>query len=1352
MNVSFPSKPLVLSVAPGVLSSLVALTLTTLTLLTYETDKVSAQQRDTSMDITLHSDNSAPREIWSDGTTMWVADFSDRKLYAYSLDSGTRQDTKDIDLTGANVKPFGLWSDGTTIWALNTRDDRIYAYTLSSGSRDEGKDIRLHRDNDIPAGIWSNNTTMWVVDQNDKKLYAYALDGGARQNDKDVTLSIDRPRPLGIWSDGSTIWIAYDHHQDYLSDDDYRLHAFSFEDGTRASDSDVAISIDPNSRSTGIWSNGTTVWVSDKFHDKLIAYDLPEQLDSSDATLNALSLNVSALSPMFSASTTSYTASVGYGVVETTVNATTSDDRAKVKFLDRHDNDLADADSSEVGHQVSLEVGENVVKVKVTAADETTEQTYTLTITRHKAEVSIRSDTAELVEGSESVFTVVRNQAVSEQLDVTVSVSESGTLVADSEEGVRNLTIPSGATSTSLTVSTDDDDGVWEAHSTITATIANSDAYLIVSDAGSASVQVKDNDFPAATATLSVEPNPVAEGGTLTATVAVTTNADEEPHGGGGVLTLSASEGTAQAEDYGRFGQTSLHIDPGDFTTVAVDGATRHGAKYTAAIVITDDNHAEGDEAFAITIAKTNAPHITLPTSATTSVTISANDSSTDPTLSALSVSAGTLAPDFSSTTTSYTASVGYAEEQVTVTATKNSGNAQVEFLDGSDNAIPDADENTDGHQVALDVGENVIKVKVTAEDDIEIETYILTVTRAKPQVSVSAATTEAVEGDNLAFTISRDASVSEKLDLEVRVDETGALITDIEEGDRTVSIPPEAKSSILTVTTDFNDDTWEDHSTVYATIKNSDAYTIEPGKTRAEAHLRDNDFPSAIAVLSVYPATVSEGDVVTTTITVTTNHDQQPHGGGGTLTLSSDEGTAQDADYGSLSQTVFPIAADDLSPVDIGNGEMRYRAEYTATIVIADDSESESDETIRIQLSKNADASQISIGTPATSTVTIAANDASTEAGLSALSLSVGNLNPAFATRFTTYTAAVAYEVEYITVTSTTSDSSAGIEFLDGNDSILSDADETPGLQVKLAVGENIIKVKVTAEDGHTARTYTVTVTRAKPEVGISSESAEVDEGTGITFTVSRGAAASDTLDVTVSVTETGALMPAVNEGSKTVTIPAGATSTALELSTDTDDDDWENHSEVTATIGTGTSSSYIIKAGEGIASTLVRDNDFPYAMALLSVNPNTVLEGETVNAKVTVRTVRDEMPHTDGGDMRITTGSDSATDGVDYFALATSTGTVNFVASDFLPVDENGHGRYEASKHVNIVTVADIDQEGVEKFFVILDKVAEGQSPTAGQIVLGRNKHDCSDNPRRPGVRTGHVSPELGDFDAGI
>ena len=103
------------------------------------------------------------------------------------------------------------------------------------------------------------------------------------------------------------------------------------------------------------------------------------------------------------------------------------------------------------------------------------------------------------------------------------------------------------------------------------------------------------------------------------------------------------------------------------------------------------------------------------------------------------------------------------------------------------------------------------------------------------------------------------------------------------------------------------------------------------------------------------------------------------------------------------------------------------------------------------------------------------------TDATLSALSVSGATLSPAFAAATTTYHAVVANSVTQVTITETTSETTATVEYLDDSDATLTDADTmTAGLQVNLSVGSNIVKVKVTAPDTTTTQTYTVNVFRA--------------------------------------------------------------------------------------------------------------------------------------------------------------------------------------------------------------------------------------------------------------------------------
>ena len=77
--------------------------------------------------------------IWSDGTTMWIADLDTAKIYAYDLATKVRDASKDFDtlVDAGNTWPTGIWSDGTTMWVANSDRDneynvKIYAYNLAT--------------------------------------------------------------------------------------------------------------------------------------------------------------------------------------------------------------------------------------------------------------------------------------------------------------------------------------------------------------------------------------------------------------------------------------------------------------------------------------------------------------------------------------------------------------------------------------------------------------------------------------------------------------------------------------------------------------------------------------------------------------------------------------------------------------------------------------------------------------------------------------------------------------------------------------------------------------------------------------------------------------------------------------------------------------------------------------------------------------------------------------------------------------------------------------------------------------------------------------------------------------------
>ena len=118
---------------------------------------------------------------------------------------------------------------------------------------------------------------------------------------------------------------------------------------------------------------------------------------------------------------------------------------------------------------------------------------------------------------------------------------------------------------------------------------------------------------------------------------------------------------------------------------------------------------------------------------------------------------------------------------------------------------------------------------------------------------------------------------------------------------------------------------------------------------------------------------------------------------------------------------------------------------------------------------------------TQKTYTVTVTRAAAATDATLKSLALSEGELNPAFAAATTAYTASVPSSVARVTLTPALNDARAKLEYFDGTNAALDDADgDATGFQANLSAGANTVKIKVTAEDGTTSTTYVLTMTRA--------------------------------------------------------------------------------------------------------------------------------------------------------------------------------------------------------------------------------------------------------------------------------
>ena len=235
--------------------------------------------------IQLHCDNSRAAGIWSDGTTLWVSDQDDRKMYAYivgdpgvTYDSGVTYDpTEDFDLAAGNQNPGDHWSDGTTLWVVDEVDRKLYAYTLtgsgtgSGATYDSTQDITLNAHNTQPVGVWGIGETLFVSDSFGDKVYAYTLTGAGVTDDpaRGFDLATGNDSPGDLWSDGTTMWVM-----DWSGD---KVYAYTLTGAGATYDPtrDITL-VDGNAAPVGIWSDGTEMWVADTVDQYVYAYDLAD--------------------------------------------------------------------------------------------------------------------------------------------------------------------------------------------------------------------------------------------------------------------------------------------------------------------------------------------------------------------------------------------------------------------------------------------------------------------------------------------------------------------------------------------------------------------------------------------------------------------------------------------------------------------------------------------------------------------------------------------------------------------------------------------------------------------------------------------------------------------------------------------------------------------------------------------------------------------------------------------------------------------------------------------------------------------------------------------------------------------
>ena len=151
------------------------------------TDINEFAQHDSAKDFDLYWRQMQPKGIWGNDSTIWVSnDSGDKMIFAYRITDDPNTDENEYGsydsvqdfttLTAArNWDPQGIWSNGTTMYVVDDEDEKVYAYRLSDKARDPSRDIPLASTNQDAYGAWSYGDTLYVTDTAGKVVHSYPL-------------------------------------------------------------------------------------------------------------------------------------------------------------------------------------------------------------------------------------------------------------------------------------------------------------------------------------------------------------------------------------------------------------------------------------------------------------------------------------------------------------------------------------------------------------------------------------------------------------------------------------------------------------------------------------------------------------------------------------------------------------------------------------------------------------------------------------------------------------------------------------------------------------------------------------------------------------------------------------------------------------------------------------------------------------------------------------------------------------------------------------------------------------------------------------------------------------------------
>ncbi|TFF37117.1 cadherin-like beta sandwich domain-containing protein [Mucilaginibacter psychrotolerans] len=790
---------------------------------------------------------------------------------------------------------------------------------------------------------------------------------------------------------------------------------------------------------------------------------------SADATLSNLALSAGTLSPGFASATTGYSATVANTTTSISITPSVNEPNATVKV------NGTTVTSGSASGAIALTVGANVITTTVTAQDGSTTKTYTVTVTRQQ---SSNADLSNLVLSTGSISPTF-NPAITSYTDLVSNATTTITITPTNSDAnatikVNGNTVAGGSASSAIplavgtnlvTVQVTAQDGTvknYAVNITRAVPVASTDANLL---SLAVSVGTLTPAFAQATSSYTVAV------GNATNSIQVTA-ATSESHANITVNGTTVASGTPS-------GAINLNVGGNTITTV-----------------ITAE---DGINTKTYTITVTRAP--------------SANAD-----LANITLSTGSLNPSFAAGSLNYTANVGNAVTAINLTPTTADAGATIK-VNGITVASGAASAN-----IPLTVGANVITTVVTAQDGTSTKTYKVTVTRAQSSnadlanITLSAGTLSPVFA---AGTTSYTASVANAvttIKLTPTVADAAATIevngTTVASGAASGNIALSVGSNTITTVVTAQDGTPKTYTVTVTRAPSSNAnlanITLSSGTLNPVFAQGTLSYTASVSnATSSVTLTPTVADV-TATVQVNGTLVASGSASGGialavgpnviTATVTAEDGTQKsytvtvtrakspNADLADLT-----LSSGTLSPA-FASGTVTYNASVgnLVTSVAVTPTVAEPNATVKVNgvsvASGSASAGIPLIVGPNSITIAVTAQDGtiknytvtvtrapSPDATLSNIAISAGTLTPTFASATTGYTASVSNAVTSVTLTPTVNEPNATVKV---NGTTVTSGSASGA--INLVVGPNVITTTVTAQDGISTQTYTVTITRA--------------------------------------------------------------------------------------------------------------------------------------------------------------------------------------------------------------------------------------------------------------------------------